>query len=153
PRLAQGIGRHGLLASQRDQTHSISRKNRRPSSRVARPKEQTMLRNLLGAGSKAQEIAEMQSVLRSMQEAIGRYEELTKRADLSAERLRQLDSPIEQASREIDSITARLGEFERRFEGMVQLSKMLEDLDNRAADLAKTQQRAATQIASASENA
>src|SRR5262249_12753923 len=124
---------------------------RRPPSRAARPKERSMLRSLLGNGSK--EVAEMQSVLGSMQEAIGRFEELTKRADLSAERLRQLDAPLEKAGNNIDALATRLSDLEGRFEGMVQLAKMLEDLEGRAAELAKSQQRAETRIANTTENA
>jgi chromosome segregation ATPase len=112
-----------------------------------------MFRNLLGSGSKAQELAEMQSILLQMEQAIGRYESLTKQAEQSGDRLRQLGEPVNKVSGSVDALVARLAEIEKRFEGMVQLSKLFEGMDDRASSLAQKQQKAETQIASSLENA
>ena len=105
-----------------------------------------MLKNLLGGGSKS---AEMQAILQQMQEAIARYEKLATGADRTADRFARLGEPIEKATGEVDALVTRLSDLERRFEGMVQLSKLLESLDDRAAKLTHDQQKAETQIASA----
>src|SRR5262245_16969023 len=102
------------------------------------PKERTMLRNLLGSGSKT---AEMQAILQQMQEAVARYERLTEGAERSADRLARLGEPIQKASGDVDALLTRVSEVERRFEGMVQLSKLLDSLEDRASSLTHNQQK------------
>ena len=112
-----------------------------------------MFKNLLGNGSRAQEHAEMQSVLQQMQEAIGRFEALTHRAEQTGVRLQQLGGPVEKVSGDVDTLVARLAEFERRFDGLVQIAKAFDGLDERASGLAQRQHKAEAQIAGALENA
>ena len=107
-----------------------------------------MLKNLLG-GSKGRELDEMQSVLQKMQETVNRHQSYTERGEHYALRLSQIDEPIQRVSSGIDALTSRLGELERRFEGMVQLSRMLENLEDRASDLARNQERAEAQFTGA----
>jgi len=78
-----------------------------------------MLKNLLGNNPKDRETAEeMRAVLHEMQQERGRYEALIQSARASADKLQQLGEPIVKASGEVEAMTARLQELERRFASM-----------------------------------
>jgi chromosome segregation ATPase len=109
-----------------------------------------MLRNLLGSGSKT---AEMQAILQQMQDTVARYEKLTEGAERSADRLARLGEPIQKATGDVDALLARLSDIERRFEGMVQLSKLLESLEDRTSHLTQHQEKAESHITSALQDA
>src|SRR5205809_7546205 len=92
-----------------------------------------MLKNLLGNNPKDRETAEeTRAVLHGMQQERGRYEALIQSARASADKHQQLAEPITKASGEVDAMTARLQELERRLATLAQLSSRFENLDERA---------------------
>ncbi|TMQ49348.1 MAG: hypothetical protein E6K73_10200 [Candidatus Eisenbacteria bacterium] len=107
-----------------------------------------MLKNLLGNNPKDRETAEeMRAVLHEMQQERGRYEALIQSARASADKLQQLGEPIVKASGEVEAMTARLQELERRFASMAQLASRFENLDERAEVLTQDQHRTETEFA------
>ncbi len=113
-----------------------------------------LLKNLLGNSSKDRELAEeMRAVLNEMQQERDRYQKLIESARDSVDRLQQLGEPIAKAGSDVDEVAARLGELKQRFEAMVQLSTLLQTLDERAESLAQNQERAETEIVSSLDEA
>jgi len=112
-----------------------------------------MLKNLLGNGSKDREAAEeMRHVLQEIQQERGRNETIVEKVRTSIERMQDIGEPITKVSGEMDSLMERLGSMEKRFEAMVKLSELFQQLDERAEGLSKSQQWAEARVVEVLEN-
>ncbi len=112
-----------------------------------------LLKNLMGNGSKDQETLEtMRAVLQEFTRERERYETLVEGSKAGAERLKQLGEPLAKTNDEIEALYARLVQMEERFQGLVKLSGLFQNLDERAEGLTKSTQWAESRLSSALES-
>jgi chromosome segregation ATPase len=105
----------------------------------------TLLKNLLGNGSKDREASEeMREILQEMQHERGRCEALLNSVHGAAERLDQIAEPLAKAGSDVNAVGERLAEIEQRFTAALQISSQLDD---RSQSMTEGQQRAETQVA------
>ena len=109
------------------------------------------LKNLLGNNDKNNRelTSEIRALLAEMQQERTRFESLLGNAAGATESLETLSEPLANATRETQSITAKLAELENRFAGMTQLSQRFLALDEQAEALARRQQQSEETIATA----
>src|SRR5262249_45432186 len=111
-----------------------------------------LLRNLMGNGSKDQEMLEaMRVVLANIQRERERYEALVESSHAGAERLQKLDAPIAKAETEMDALQGRIAQMEERLQAMVKLADLFQNLDERASGLTKSTQWAESRLSAALE--
>ena len=111
-----------------------------------------LLKNLMGNGAKDQETLEaMRAVLQEFQQERERYESLVEGSKAGAERLKKLGEPLAQTQSEIDGLYTKLSQMEERFQGLVKLSDLFQNLDERAEGLTKSTQWAESRLATALE--
>ena len=111
-----------------------------------------LLKNLMGNGSKDQEMLEaMRGVLAEMQAERERYEALVEGSKAGADRLRKLGEPLAQTEGEVEAMQTRMAQMEERFQGLVKLSELLQNLEDRAEGLTKSTQWAESRLSSALE--
>ena len=111
-----------------------------------------LLKNLMGNGSKDQEMLEaMRAVLADMQAERERYEALVEGSKAGADRLRKLGEPLAQTETDVEAMRGRMGHMEERFQGLVKLSELLQNLEDRAEGLTKSTQWAESRLSSALE--
>src|SRR5262245_50390038 len=106
-----------------------------------------MLKNLLGNNSNNQELAEeMRGILKEMQDERARYQELVETAQHSNDKLKKIHEPISKATKEVDAVSTRLTEIEKRLDAMTKLSGLFQDLDERATRLTQNQEASEARI-------
>src|ERR1043166_8779214 len=107
-----------------------------------------LLKNLMGNGGKDQETLEaMRAVLAEIQRERARLEAIVEGAQAGAERLKKLGEPLAKTEGDVESLTHRLAQMEERFQGMVKLAELFQNLDERAEGLTKSTQWAESEIA------
>lgn len=111
-----------------------------------------LFKNLLGNGAKDQQVlAAMRGVLADIQRERERFAALVDGSRTGAERLKQLDEPLAKTAGDVDALQARMAQMEERFQAMVKLSALFQNLDERAEGLTKSTQWAESRLASALE--
>jgi chromosome segregation ATPase len=111
-----------------------------------------LLKNLMGNAAKDQEQLEaMRRVLQDFQQERERYEALIEGSKAGADRLKKLGEPLAKTETEVEGLSTRLSQMEERFQGLVKLSEMFLNLDERAQGLAKSTAWAESRVASALE--
>jgi hypothetical protein len=76
----------------------------------------SLLKNLLGSGTKDQEFAdEMRAVLQNMQQERARCESLIEGVRSAGDNLQELSEPIAKAGSDVAEVLSRLAELEERF--------------------------------------
>ncbi len=111
-----------------------------------------LLKNFLGNGSKDQEMLEaMRVVLADIQREREKFEALVEGSKAGAERLKQLGEPLAQTAAEVEGMQARMAQMDERFAGLVKMSDLFQNLDERADGLTKSTQWAESRLASALE--
>lgn len=109
-------------------------------------------KNLMGNGAKEQEQLEaMRTVLADIQRERQRYEALVEGSKAGADRLKQLGEPLAKTEGEMHSLETRMAQIEERFQAMVKLSDLFNNLDERAEGLTKSTQWAESRLSSALE--
>lgn len=109
-----------------------------------------LLKNLMGNGSKDQEmLGAMKAVLAEFQRERERYEALIEGSQSGADRLRKLGEPLAEAEKNVDGLGDRMATMETRFQGIVKLSAILENLEERAEGLTKSTQWAESRLSTA----
>jgi chromosome segregation ATPase len=102
-----------------------------------------MLKNLLGNNSNNQELAEeMRVILKEMQDERARYQELVETAQHSNDKLKKIHEPISKATKEVDAVSGRLTEIEKRLDGLTNLANVFQNLEERATRLNQSQEAA-----------
>jgi chromosome segregation ATPase len=96
---------------------------------------------------------EMREILVAMQQERLRHEDVAERMNAAAERLRDVGEPLEKAGNDIDAAMRRVAELEEQINSIGTLALQIHEIDERAAGLARDQQRTETEIAGAIENA
>jgi chromosome segregation ATPase len=109
-----------------------------------------LLKNLMGNSSKEQ-LEAMRAILQEFQQERERYEALIEGAKAGADRLRKLGEPLAKTESDVDTLVSRLTQMEERFQGLVKLSDLFQNLDERAEGLAKSTAWAESRVASALE--
>lgn len=113
----------------------------------------TLLKNLMGNGSRDQELTEeMRSVLNEMRQERGHCEALVKSARASLTRVQELRAPMTQTANEMDALSKRLGGLEQRLAAFEQLAAQYQTLDERAERLNQSQRQAEARITRASDD-
>ncbi len=111
-----------------------------------------LLKNLMGNGSRDQETLEsVRTALAEIQKERERYEALVEGAKAGADRLKSLGEPLAQTETELQGMQARLAQMEERFAGLVKLSELFHNLDERAEGLSKSTQWAESRLSTALE--
>jgi len=110
-----------------------------------------LLKNLMGNAKDHETLEAMRAVLQEFQQERERYESLIEGSKAGAERLRKLGEPIAKTEGDIEGLHARLAQMEERFQGLVKLSELLQNLDERADGLQKSTQWAESRLATALE--
>src|SRR5947207_3392052 len=111
-----------------------------------------LLKSLMGNGGKDQETLEaMRAVLAEIQRERTRLEGIVEGAQAGAERLKQLGEPLAKTEGDVDSLANRVAQMEERFQGMVKLAGLFQNLDERAEGLTKSTQWAESRLAVALE--
>ena len=111
-----------------------------------------LLKNLMGNGSKDQETLEaMRAVLVEIQRERERFEALVEGSHAGAERLMKLGEPLAQTENDVHTLETRMAQMQERFQDMVKLSDLFNNLDERADGLTKSTQWAESRLASALE--
>ncbi len=114
----------------------------------------SLLKNLLGNGSKDQETVEaMRTILREMEQERGRHEQVVERVQAAIERLEQLGEPIAKAGNDVDAMTSSLSELKQRLAALAQLADQYQAVAERAEVLAQDQGRSEARIAEVVGNA
>src|SRR5262252_8742587 len=109
-------------------------------------------KNLMGNNAREQEQLEsMRAVLADIQRERERYEALVEGAKAGAERLKKLGEPLAKTETDVESIATRMTQMEERFQGLVKLSQLFQNLDERAEGLTKSTQWAESRLATALE--
>ena len=109
-------------------------------------------KNLMGNNSRDQEHLEaVRAVLADIQKERERYEALVEGAKAGAERLKKLGEPLAKTETDVESLVTRIAQMEERFQGMVKLSQLFQNLDERAEGLTKSTQWAESRLATALE--
>jgi chromosome segregation ATPase len=105
----------------------------------------SLLKNLLGDGSKDREFAEdLRTLLQQMRQERERFAALLHDSRAAADRLEQLDEPIARVGSEVDAVSTRLRDLEQRLEAVTPISALVQTLDERSAGMARDQQQAET---------
>ena len=113
----------------------------------------SLLKNLLGDGSKDREFAEdLRALLREMRQERERFEALLHDSHAAASRIEQLGEPIARVGSEVDAVSARLGDLEQRLEVVTPISALIQTLDERSAGMAQDQQQAEARFATVLED-
>jgi DNA repair exonuclease SbcCD ATPase subunit len=108
----------------------------------------SLLKNLLGDGSKNREFAEdLRALLQEMRQERERFAALLHHSRAAAERLDQLGEPIARVGSDVDAVRAGLRDLEQRLEAFAPISALIQALDERSAGLAQNQQQAETHFA------
>ena len=111
-----------------------------------------LLKSLLGNGAKDRELLEgMRAVLAEIQQERVRFEALVEGSKAGAERLKKLSEPLTKAESDIETLRSRLAQIDERFQAMMKLAELFQNLDERAAGLTKSTQWAESRLASALE--
>src|SRR5262245_31289568 len=111
-----------------------------------------LLKNLMGNASRDQEHLEaVRAVLADIQKERERYEALVEGAKAGAERLKKLGEPLAKTETDMEALAARMAQMEERFESMVKLSSLFQNLDERAEGLAKSTAWAESRLSTALE--
>src|SRR6185436_8806048 len=93
-------------------------------------------KGLMGNNAREQEQLEaMRAVLADIQRERERYEALVEGAKAGAERLKKLGEPLAKTEGDVESLATRMAQMEERFQGMVKLSSLFQNLDERAEGL------------------
>src|SRR6185503_1509060 len=111
-------------------------------------------KNLMGnnnAREQEQQLEAMRAVLADIQRERERYEALVEGAKAGADRLKKLGEPLAKTETDVDALATRMAQMEERFQGMVKLSSLFQNLDERAEGLAKSTQWAESRLATALE--
>src|SRR5262245_21322420 len=109
-------------------------------------------KNLMGNNAREQEqLQAMRAVLADIQKERERYEALVEGAKAGAERLKKLGEPLAKTETDVDAMVTRMTQMEERFEGLVKLSSLFQNLDERAEGLAKSTQWAESRLSTALE--
>src|SRR5262245_42286477 len=109
-------------------------------------------KNLMGNNAREQEqLQAMRAVLADIQKERERYEALVEGAKAGAERLKKLGEPLAKTETDVDAMVSRMTQMEERFEGLVKLSSLFQNLDERAEGLAKSTQWAESRLSTALE--
>jgi len=109
-------------------------------------------KGLMGNNAREQEQLEaMRAVLADIQRERERYEALVEGAKAGADRLKKLGEPLAKTETDVDSLATRMAQMEERFQGMVKLSSLFQNLDERAEGLTKSTQWAESRLATALE--
>src|SRR5512144_563201 len=109
-------------------------------------------KNLMGNSARDQEQLEaVRAVLADIQRERERYEALVEGAKAGADRLKKLGEPLAKTETDVESLATRMAQMEERFQGMVKLSSLFQNLDERAEGLTKSTQWAESRLASALE--
>src|SRR5262245_15583943 len=111
-------------------------------------------KNLMGnnnAREQEQQLEAMRAVLAEIQRERERYEALVEGAKAGADRLKKLGEPLAKTESDVDALATRMAQMEERFQGMVKLSSLFQNLDERAEGLTKSTQWAESRLATALE--
>src|SRR5436190_6391225 len=109
-------------------------------------------KNLMGNNAREQEqLQAMRAVLADIQRERERYEALVEGAKAGADRLKKLGEPLAKTETDVESLATRMAQMEERFQGMVKLSSLFQNLDERAEGLTKSTQWAESRLATALE--
>ena len=109
-------------------------------------------KNLMGNNAREQEHLEaVRAVLADIQKERERYEALVEGAKAGADRLKKLGEPLAKTESDVESLATRLAQMEERFQGMVKLSSLFQNLDERAEGLTKSTAWAESRLATALE--
>ena len=110
-------------------------------------------KNLMGNNNarEQEQLEAMRAVLADIQRERERYEALVEGAKAGAERLKKLGEPLAKTEGDVESLVTRLTQMEERFQGMVKLSSLFQNLDERAEGLTKSTQWAESRLATALE--
>src|ERR1041385_3271979 len=109
-------------------------------------------KGLMGNNAREQEQLEaMRAVLADIQRERERYEALVEGAKAGADRLKKLGEPLAKTETDVESLATRMAQMEERFQGMVKLSSLFQNLDERAEGLTKSTQWAESRLATALE--
>ncbi len=106
-----------------------------------------LLKGLLGNGDKERELAEeMRAILAELQQERDRCRVSIQNTRAAADRLEQLGEPVAKAGRDVDSVSARLGDLDRRLNAVTEIAARLETLDQRASALTQGHEEAAAGV-------
>jgi len=109
-------------------------------------------KNLMGNGAKEQEqLAAMRAVLADIQRERERFETLVEGSKAGAERLKQLGEPLAKTEGEMHTLESRMSQMQERFQAMVKLADLFNNLDERAEGLTKSTQWAESRLSTALE--
>lgn len=109
-------------------------------------------KNLMGNGAKEQEQLEaMRAVLADIQRERERFETLVEGSKAGAERLKQLGEPLAKTESEMQTLESRMTQMQERFQAMVKLADLFNNLDERAEGLTKSTQWAESRLSTALE--
>jgi chromosome segregation ATPase len=110
-------------------------------------------KNLMGNNNarEQEQLEAVRGVLAEIQKERERYEALVEGAKAGADRLKKLGEPLAKTESDVDTLAARMAQMEERFESMVKLSSLFQNLDERAEGLAKSTQWAESRLATALE--
>jgi chromosome segregation ATPase len=113
----------------------------------------SLLKNLLGDGSKDREFAEdLRALLQEMRQERERMGALLHGSRSAADRLEQLGEPIARVGSDVDAASTRLRDLEQRLEAVTPISTLVQTLDERSARLTQDQQQAETHFAAVLED-
>jgi DNA repair exonuclease SbcCD ATPase subunit len=110
-----------------------------------------LLKNLMGNGKDQETLEAMRLVLQEFQAERERYEALIEGSKAGADRLKKLGEPLAKTEGEVESLNGRLTQVEERFQGLVKMGELFQNLDDRAEGLQKSTAWAESRLASALE--
>jgi len=110
-----------------------------------------LLKNLMGNGKDQETLEAMRLVLQEFQAERERYEALIEGSKAGADRLKKLGEPLAKTEGEVESLNGRLSQVEERFQGLVKMGELFQNLDDRAEGLQKSTAWAESRLASALE--
>ena len=110
-----------------------------------------LLKNLMGNGKDQETLEAMRLVLQEFQAERERYEALIEGSKAGAERLKKLGEPLAKTESEVESLNGRLTQVEERFQGLVKMGELFQNLDDRAEGLQKSTAWAESRLSSALE--
>ncbi len=113
----------------------------------------SLLKNLLGDGSKDREFAEdLRALLQEMRQERERFAALLHHSRAAADRLDQLGEPVARVGSDVDAVSTRLRDVEQRLEAIAPISARIQTLDERSEGLAQNQQQAEAHFATVLED-
>ena len=110
-----------------------------------------LLKNLMGNGKDQETLEAMRAVLQEFQAERERYETLIEGSKAGAERLKKLGEPLAKTEGEVEALYGRLSQMEERFQGLVKMGDLFQNLDDRADGLQKSTAWAESRLATALE--